>query len=131
MTIELTARELSDVLEGLDKAIECMADWSDDELNTARDRREIHRKTRRFWCLVKKLIVYAPNHYMAVSVKGASRGSGATVTLDGPELRRNERNPVATRLTNNSAEILPPVTCPKPPLKGGGRGASGGSRDAV
>jgi hypothetical protein len=131
MTIDLIAGELSDILEGLDNAIECMADWSDDELNTARDRREIHRKTGGFWCLVKKLIVYAPNHYMAVSVKGASRGSGATVTLDGPELRRNERNSVATRLTNNGAEILPPVTCPKPPLKGGGRAASGGSRDAV
>jgi hypothetical protein len=39
MTIDLTARELSDILEGLDNAIECMADWSDDELNTARDRR--------------------------------------------------------------------------------------------
>jgi hypothetical protein len=131
MTIDLTARELSDILEGLDNAIECMADWSDDELNTARDRREIHRKTRKFWCLVKKLIVYAPNHYMAASVKGASRGSGATVSLDGPELRRNGQNPVATWLTNNGAETLPPVTCPKPPLKGGRRGASGGSRDAV
>src|ERR1700675_4728050 len=108
MTIDLTARELSDILEG---AIECMADWSDDELNTACDRRDIRRNTRKFWCLVKKLIVYAPNHYMAVSVKGASRGSGATVTLDGPELRRNGQNPVATRLTKNGAESLPPVTC--------------------
>ena len=131
MTIDLTARELSDILEGLDNAIECMADWSDDERNTDRDRRDIRRKARKYWCLVKKLIVYAPNHYMAVSVKGASRGSGATVTLDGPELRRNGQNSVATRLTNNGAEILPPVTCPKPPLKGGRRGASGGSRDGV
>jgi hypothetical protein len=73
MTIDLTARELSDILEGLDNAIECMADWSDDELNTARDRRDIRRKTRKFWRLVKKLIVYAPNHYMAVSVPGPSR----------------------------------------------------------
>jgi hypothetical protein len=131
MTINPTARELSDILEALDHAIGCMAVWSDDELNTARDRREIHRKTRRFWCLVKKLIVDAPNHYMAVSVKGASRGSGATATLDGPELRRNGRNTIATRLTNNGAEILAPVTCSKSPLKGGGRGASGGSRDPV
>ena len=131
MTIDLTARELSDILEGLDNAIECMADWSDDELNTARDRRDIRRKTRKFWCLVKKLIVYAPNHYMAVSVKGASRGSGATVTLNGTELGSNGEKPVATKLTNNGAGTLPPVTCPKPPLKGGRRGASGGSRDAV
>jgi hypothetical protein len=83
MTIDLTARELSDILEGLDNAIECMVDWSDDELNPVRDRREIHRKTRKFWCLVKRLVVYAPNHYTAVSVKGASRGFGATVTLNG------------------------------------------------
>jgi hypothetical protein len=48
MTIDLTARELSDILEGLDNAIECMADWSDDELNTARDRRDIRRKTASF-----------------------------------------------------------------------------------
>jgi hypothetical protein len=77
------------------------------------------------------LIVYAPNHYMAVLVQGASRGSGATVTLDGSELLRNGQNPVATRPTKNGAETLPPVTCPKPPLKGGRRGASGGSCDAV
>jgi hypothetical protein len=96
MTIDLTARELSDILEGLDNAIECMADWSDDELNTGRDRRDIHRKTRKFWWLVKKLIVYAPNHYMAVSVKGACRDSGATVTLNGAELRRNGQNPATT-----------------------------------
>ena len=129
MTIDLTARELSDILEGLDNAIECMADWSDDELNTARDRRDIRRKTREFWRLVKKLIVYAPNHYMAVSVKGASRGSGATVTLNRTALGSNGEKPVATKLTNNGAGTLPPVTCPKPPLKGGRRGASGGSRD--
>ena len=103
MTIDLTARELSDILEGLDNAIECMADWSDDELNTARDRRDIRRKTRKFWCLVKKLIVYAPNHYMAVSVKGASRGSGATVTLNGTELGSNGEKPVATKLTNRTS----------------------------
>jgi hypothetical protein len=131
MTIDLTARELSDILEGLDNAIECMADWSDDELNTARDRRDIRRKTRTFWCLVKKLIVYAPNHYMAVSVKGASRGSGATVTLNGTELGSNGEKPVATKLTKNGEGTHPPVTCPKPPLKGGRRGASGGSRDGV
>ena len=93
MTIDLTARELPDNLEGLDNAIEYMADWSDDELNTARDRRDIRRKTRTFWCLVKKLIVYAPNHYMAVSVKGASRVSGATVTLTGTELGSNGEKP--------------------------------------
>ena len=103
MTTDLTARELSDILEGLDNAIECMAYWSDDELNTARDRRDIRRKTRTFWCLVKKLIVYAPNHYMAVSVKGASRGSGATVTLNRTDLGSNEEKPVATKLTNNGA----------------------------
>ena len=131
MTIDLTARELSDILEGLDNAIECMADWSDDELNTARDRRDIRRKTRKFWRLVKKLIVYAPNHYMAVSVKGASRGSGATVTLDGTELGSNGEKPVTTNLTNNAAGPHPPVTCPQPPLKGGRRGAPGGSRDGV
>ena len=45
MTIDLTARVLSDILEGLDNANEWMADWSDDELNTARDRRDIRRKT--------------------------------------------------------------------------------------
>jgi hypothetical protein len=98
MTIDLTA-ELSDIFEGLENAIECMADWRDDELNTARDRRDIRRKTRKFWRLVKKLIVYAPNHYMAVSVKGASRGSGATVTLNGTELGSNGEKPVATKLT--------------------------------
>ena len=103
MTIDLTARELSDILEGLDNPIECMGDWSDDELNTARDRRDIRRKTRKVWRLVKKLIVYAPNHYMAVSVKGASRGSGATVTLDGTELGSNGKKPVATKLANNGA----------------------------
>ena len=81
MTIDLTARELSDILEGLDNAIECMADWSDDELNTARDRRDIRRKTRKVWRLVKKLIVYAPNHYMAVSVERASRLVRVGVTL--------------------------------------------------
>jgi len=100
MTIDLTAKELSDILEGLDNAIECMADWSDDELNTARDRRDIRQKTRKFWCLVKKLIVYAPNHYMAVSANGASRGSGATVTLNGTELRSDGEKPVATKLTD-------------------------------
>jgi hypothetical protein len=90
---------------------------------------EISRSGRRRWLQVDEMpFSSAPNHYMAVSVKGASRGSGATVTLDGPELRRNGRNPVATRLTNNGAEILPPVTCPKPPLKGGRRGASGGTK---
>ena len=104
MTIDRRSRELSDILEGLDNAMECMADWSDDELNTARDRRDIRRKTRKFWRLVKKLIVYAPNHYMAVSVKGASRGSGATVTLNGTELRSDGEKPVATKLTNNAAE---------------------------
>lgn len=93
MTIDLAARELSDILEGLDNAIECMADWSDDELNTARDRRGRRRKTLKFWRLVNKLIVYAPNHYMAVSVKGASRGSGATVTLDGTDWVATARNP--------------------------------------
>jgi hypothetical protein len=122
MTIDLTARGLSDVRNN----VECMADWSDDELNTARDRRDIRRKTRKFWRLVKKLIIYAPNHYMAVSVKGASRGSGATVTLNGTELRSNRAKPVATKLTNNGAGTHPP-----PPLKGGRRGASGGSRDGV
>jgi hypothetical protein len=131
MTIDLTARELSDILEALDNAIECMAGWSDDGLNTARDRRNIRRKTLKFWCLVKKLIVYEPHHYMAVSVKGASRGSGATVTLNGTELGSNGAKPVATKLTNIGAGIRPPVTCPKPPLKGGRRGASGGSRDEV
>jgi hypothetical protein len=55
MTIDLTASVLSDILEGLDNAIECMADWSDDELNTARDRPDIRQKTRKFWRLVKKL----------------------------------------------------------------------------
>jgi hypothetical protein len=107
-TIDLTDRELSDILEGLDNAIECMADWSDDEINTARDRRDIRRKTRKFWRPVKKLIVYAPNHYMAVSVKGASRGSGATVTLNGTELGSNGAKPVATKLTNNGAGTHPP-----------------------
>jgi hypothetical protein len=131
MTIDLTARELSDILEALDNAIECMAGWSDDGLNTARDRPNIRRKTLKFWCLVKKLIVYEPHHYMAVSVKGASRGSGATVTLNGTELGSNGAKPVATKLTNIGAGIRPPVTCPKPPLKGGRRGASGGSRDEV
>jgi len=125
MTIDLTAREVSDILEGLDNAIEGLGDWSDDKLNPAHTHRGMRRQTLKFWCLVNKLIVYAPNHYMAVSVKGASRGSGATVTLDGPELRRNGQNSVATRLTKNRAD---PVTCPEPPLKGGGRGASGGSR---
>ena len=129
MTIDLTDRELSDVLEGLDNAIECTADWSQDELNTARDRRDIRRKTRKFWRLVKKLVVYAPNHYMAVSVEGASRGSGATVTLNVTELNSNGAKPVAAKLTNNSAGAHPPATCPTPPLKGGRRGASGGSRD--
>ena len=131
MTIDLTASVLSDILEGLDNAIECMADWSDDELNTARHRPDIRQKTRKFWRLVKKLIVYAPNHYRAVSLKGVSRGSGATVTLNGTELGNNGEKPVATKLTNNGAAIHPPVTCPKPPLKGGRRGASGGSRDGV
>ena len=131
MTIDLTASVLSDILEGLDNAIECMADWSDDELNTARHRPDIRQKTRKFWRLVKKLIVYAPNHYMAVSVKGASRGSGAPVTLDGTELVRNGEKPVTTKLTNNAAGPHPPVTCPQPPLKGGRRGASGGSHDRV
>jgi hypothetical protein len=70
-----------------------MPEWSDDELNTARDRRDICQKTRKFCCLIKKLVVYAPNHYMAVSAKGASRGSGATVTLTGMELVAKERNP--------------------------------------
>jgi hypothetical protein len=93
MTIDLAARELSDILEGLDNAKECMADWSDDELNTARDRRGRRRKTLKFWHLVNKLIVYAPNHYIAVSVKGASRGSGATVTLEGTELGSNGEKP--------------------------------------
>ena len=126
MTIDLTARELSDILEGLDNAIECMADWSDDELNTDRDRRDIRRKTRKFWRLVEKLIVYAPNHYVAVSVKVGSRGSGATVTLNRTALGSNGETPVAIKLTNNGAGTHPPVTCPKPPLKGGRRGASGG-----
>ena len=62
---------------------------------------------------------------MAVSVKGASRGSGATVTLNGTELGSNGEKPVATKLTNNGAGTHPPVTCPKPTLKGGRRGASG------
>jgi hypothetical protein len=66
---------------------------------------------------------------MAVSVKGASRGSGATVTLDGTELGSNGEKPVTTNLTNNAAGTHPPVTCPQPPLKGGRRGALGGSRD--
>ena len=57
----------------------------------------------RFWRLVEKLIVYAPNHYMAVSVKGASRGSGATVTLNGTELGNNGEKPVATKLTNRTS----------------------------
>ena len=127
----LAARDLSEILEGLDNAIECTADWSDEELNTDRDRRDIRRKTRKFWRLVKKLIVYAPNHYMAVPVKGASRGSGATVTLNRTALGSNGEKPVATKLTNNGAGTLPPVTCPKPPLKGGRRGASRGSRDGV
>src|ERR1700730_18979072 len=107
MTIDLTAKELSDILEGLDNSIECMADWSDDELNTARDRRAIRQKARKFWCLVKKLIVHAPNHYMAVSVKGASRGSGATVTLNGTELRNNGEKLAATKLTNNDVGTHP------------------------
>jgi hypothetical protein len=75
--------------------------------------------------------VYAPNHHMAVSVKGASRGSGATVTLDGTELGSNGEKPVTTKLTNNAAGTHPPVICPQPPLKGGRRGAPGGSRDGV
>jgi hypothetical protein len=131
MTIDITASVLLDILEGLDNAIECMADWSDDELNTARDRPDIRQKTCKFWRLVKKLIVYAPNHHRAVSVKGASRGSGATVTLNGMELGSNGEKPVAAELTNNGAGTHPPVTCPKPPLKGGRRRASGGSRDGV
>jgi hypothetical protein len=131
MTIDLTAGELSDILEGLDNAIECMADWSDDELDTPRYHRGMRRQTLKFWCLVNKLIVYAPNHYMAVSVKGASRGSGATVTLDGTELGSKGEKPGTTKLTNNAAGPHPPVTCPQPPLKGGRRGASGGSRDGV
>jgi hypothetical protein len=98
-------------------------------LNTARYRRGMRRQTHKFWCSVNKLIVYAPKHYMAVSVKGASRGSGATVTLDGTELVRNGEKPGTTKLTNNAAGPHPPVTCPQPPLKGGRRGASGGSRD--
>lgn len=129
MTIDLAARELSDILEDLDSAIDCMADWSNDALNTALDRRDMRRKTLKFWCPVNKLTVYAPNHYMAVSVKGASRGSGATVTLDGTEPRRNGEKPVTTNLTNNAAGTHPPVACPQPPLKGGRRGALGGSRD--
>jgi hypothetical protein len=93
---------------------------------------EISRSGRRRWLQVDEMpFSSAPNHYMAVSVKGASRGSGATVTLEGPELRRHGQNSVATRLTNNGAEILAPETCPKPPLKGGRRGASGGSWDEV
>jgi hypothetical protein len=45
---DLAARDLSKILEGLDNAIECMADWSDDELNTARDRRGRRRKPLSF-----------------------------------------------------------------------------------
>ena len=131
MTIDLTARELSDILQGLDDDIERMADWSDDELTTARDRRNMRRKTRKYGCLVKKLIVYEPNHYMEVSAKGASRGSGATVTLNGTELDRNGGKPVATKLTNNGAGTYPPAPCPEPPLEGGRRGVSGGSRDGI
>ena len=97
MTIDLTARELSDILEGLDNDTEGMADWREDELNTARYRRGMRRQTLKFWCLVNKLIVYAPNHYTAVSVKGASRGSGATVALDGTELAAKARNPEQPR----------------------------------
>jgi hypothetical protein len=107
MTIDLAAREPSDILEGLDNAIECMVDWSDDELNTARDRGDIRRKTRKIWRLVKKLIVYAPNHYMAVSVKGASRGSGATATLNGTELGNNGGKPVATKLCYRRCLVSP------------------------
>src|ERR1700730_2878120 len=118
MTIDLTARELSDILEGLDNAIECMADWSDDELNTDRDRRDIRRKTRKFGRLVEKLIVYAPNNYIAGSVKVGIRGSGATVTLNRTALGSNGEKPVAIKLTNNGAGTPPPVPCPKPPLKG-------------
>ena len=57
-----------------------------------------------------------------LSVKGASRGSGATVTLNGMELGSNGEKPIETKLTNNGAGTHPPVTCPKPPLKGGRRG---------
>jgi hypothetical protein len=131
MTIDLTARELSDILEGLDNAIECMADWSDDKLSTARYRRGMRRNTLKFRCLVNKLNAYAPNHYMAASAKGASRGSGATVTLDGTELGSNGEKPGTTKLTNNATGTHPPVTCPQPPLKGGRRGAPGGSRDGM
>src|SRR6202023_2226897 len=44
MTIDLTAREVSDILDGLDNTIECMADWREDEFNTARDRRGRRRR---------------------------------------------------------------------------------------
>jgi hypothetical protein len=118
MTIDLTARELSDILEGLDNAIECMADWSHDELNTAGYRRGMRPKTLKFWCLVNKLIVYTPNHYMAVSVKGASRGSGATVTLDGTELGSNGKKPGTTKLTNNAAGTHPPRDLSSTSLEG-------------
>jgi hypothetical protein len=127
MTIDLTAKEFSNILKGLDNAIECMSDWSDDALNTDRDRRDMRRRTHKFWC---SLIVYAPKH-KAVSVKGASRGSGATVTLNGTELVRNGEKPGTTKLTNNAAGPHPPVTCPQPPLKGGRRGASGGNHDGA
>jgi hypothetical protein len=128
MTIELAAGELSEILESLDNAIERMSDRSADVLNTARYRRSMRRKTLKFWYLVNKLIVYAPNHYMAVSVKGASRGSGATVTLDGTELGSNGERPGTTKLTNTGGSH-PAETCPQPPLKGGRRGAPGGSRN--
>ena len=93
MTIDLTARELSDILEGLDNAIECMADWSDDELNTARDRRDIRRKTRKFWRLVKKLIVYAPNHYMAGSAREPVAALERPLLSMGRSWVATERNP--------------------------------------
>jgi hypothetical protein len=74
MTIELSMSELSDLIEGLDMAIECMADWAQDPLATPADLRQINASSGKFWRLARKLLAQYPgDHYMRVSVNGSSR----------------------------------------------------------
>ena len=74
MTIDLSMSELSDLIEGLDMAIECMADWAQDPLATPADFRQINASSRKFWRLARKLLAQYPATIICASALMARAG---------------------------------------------------------
>jgi hypothetical protein len=63
---KLAGADLDLCLDALDMAIELLTEvWLKDPGNTKRDTREIKENIGRMWALIEKLVVHAPDHYIA------------------------------------------------------------------